>query len=130
MPYHCRAQKAVVVGGMLKDTFWHDGGENALRIEDIDIEYQGNLHEMAEIRDHETNYYRPEDVVDMRHSNSSRATIYVKPGVKRNVDRMREHLDYRIERARAEISSAESLIERLAEAKDLVDAGSLKEVYL
>ena len=130
MPYHCRAQKAVVVRGMLKDTFWHDGGEKPLRLEDIDIEYQGNIHVMREILDHETNYYRPKDVVDMRHSNSSRAKIYIKPGTIRNADRMREHIDYRIERAEAEIRSAESLIERLSEARGAIAVGNLDKIYL
>lgn len=130
MPYHCRSQIAVVENGVLKDTFWSSGGERMLRPEDIETEYQGNIHEMTEIREYEVDYYRPEDVVDMRHSNSSRAKIYAKPGAARNADCMLAHIQYRIERAQSEIRSAESLIERLREEETKIKAGELEEIYL
>lgn len=130
MPYHCWAQKAVVINGFLKDTYWHDGGEKPLNVDDIKAEYQGNIHEMAVIHENEIDYYRPEDVVDMRHANSSRAKIYVKQGTIRNAACMRKHIKYRIECAEREIRMAESLIERLREAEAKIEESCLDEVYL
>ena len=129
MPYHCWAGKAIVKDGQLRDTFWSTE-QKVLKMQDVDAQYQGNIHDMTEIREHEISYYRSEDVVDMRHSNSTRAKIYIKPGVARNADAMREHINYRIECAESTIRSQQSLIERLAEAKSAIDAGNLDDVYL
>lgn len=128
--YHCWARKAIVKNGVLRDTYWHGSGEKELNLDIVNIEYQGNIHEMTEISKHEVDYYRPEDVVDMRHANSGRASIYVKPGASRDAKIMRKHIDYRIERAKGEIRSAESLIERLMEARAEIDVGNLDKVYL
>ena len=129
-PSHCRSHKAVVKNGVLRDTFWSSNGEGALCLEDVETEYQGNIHEMTEIPEHKIAYYRVEDIVDMRHSNHGRAPIYLKAGATLNAKVMRAHAQYQIERSEGEIQMAENRIERLNEAVAKIDAGNLDKVYL
>ena len=128
--YHCRSRKAVAKGGVLRDTFWSGNSEGFLCLDDIQAEFQGNIHEMNEIPEHRIIYYRSEDIVDMRHSNSSRAPVYLKAGVTRDSDTMLAHAQYQIERSEGEIRMAKDRIERLNEAVAKIDAGDLDKVYL
>lgn len=130
MPSHCCSHKAVFKRGVLRDTFWSGNSEGALRLEDIETEYQGNIHQMTEISAPNTHYYRPQDIVDMRHSNHSRAPVYLKAGATRDPETMRAHAQYQIERSESEIRMAKDRIERLNEAVAKIDAGKLDKVYL
>lgn len=131
MPYHCYSRKAIVADGCLVDTFWSTGGSNAvLDLEKVDVSYQGNQNEMETIHASEIDYYRPEDVVDMRHSNDSRAPIYIKGGAVRNQEAVLSHLRYKRERAEADIRYAQGLIQQLDEAIAAAECGQLDGVYL
>ena len=127
--YHCRSRMALVKDGVLRDTFW-SGTEGALRLDDIKIEYQGNSHEMSEISEHTIPYYRSEDIVDMRHGNSSMAPVYLRAGAGRDYETMRAHARYLIERSEGEIRMAKHRIERLNDELAMIDAHKLDKVYL
>jgi hypothetical protein len=128
MPYHCCARIAVVKNGVLLDTFWHGSDNRVITRKVATLTYKGNVEEMRTIHEGEIDYYRREDVVDMRHPNDSRAPIYVKKEASRNAARMTEALQHRIERERNSIRIAEMSIRGLEEALARVDAGKLEEV--
>lgn len=131
MPYHCCSQKAIVKNGVMVDTFWGQSVSNkVLRPDEVVSEFKGNVDEMMEIRHYETDCYRREDIIDMRHSNDSRAPIYVKRGTPRDQKTMKEAIEYRIEKRRSEIHSAEWAIERLQQDLEKVNAGQLDDVFL
>ena len=114
--YHCYSQKAVFENGRLYDTYWSSGGRcRALDPAKVNLTYRGNKHEMTEIREDEARFYRPKDVVDMRHANASRAPIYIQPGATRDAATMRELIQSKIERETATIKSSHRYIERLEE---------------
>lgn len=131
MPYHCKSQKAIVDKyGQLVDTFWSSATDGSvLRLEDIETVFQGNEGELRQIKSYEVDYYEPEDVVSMQHSNNSGAPIYVKPGAERSKSRILEYLNYKRERAESEIRMAQDRIERIDAALADVNAGKL-EGYL
>ena len=130
--YHCYSQKAVVVKGTLRDTYWHDyemSGERILPLDKVDLTYMGNRDEMTAIQRHEAAYYKPDDVVDMAHANASRAPVYIKPGAERDPATMMAFLEYKIEREESSIRSATNSIERLRKDIQAVQEGRLNEVY-
>lgn len=128
-PYHCKSGKGVVHNGVLRDTFWSRTGDgDAIDLDEVDAEYQGNVNEMSVIDEREIDLCRPEDVVDMRHSNSSAAAIYLKPGAGRDADAMTQHFRCQIEREESAIRTANDRIGRLLEALELTTAGRLEEV--
>ena len=93
-PYHCQSQIAVVgENGVPYDTYWSDQSRS-LNPEHIETKYLGNANEMSKIGAQEVDYYRPEDVVDTRHSNAISAPIYLKAGATRDAETMwRAHPD-------------------------------------
>lgn len=111
-PYHCMSLIAVAKDGRLYDTFWtttHDA--YCLDMDDCEITFQGNPAAMKQIASYDAIFYRPEDLVDMRHSNSSRELVYAKPGTSRNQTIMREYYESRIDDSQREIRWAASRID-------------------
>lgn len=129
--YHCRSQIAVVRNGKLFDTFWGSPSyEHIISPDDVLLERQGNPEEMTKIHPADSHYYRREDLVDMRHSNNSRAPVYVKAGASRDPEVMAALVDYEIERRHSAIRSAQWDLERLADAKESIAAGKLDNLYI
>ena len=127
--YHCKSQIAIVQRGKLRDTFWC-GNEGVLNLKDIKIRYQGNIHEMTVISSYTTPYYRPRDIVDMRHSNSSQAPVYLKPRAARSQSAMRIHVKYLIEKSESDIQMAKMKIDLFGEALKVIETDELDKVYL
>ena len=130
MPYHCLSCKAIARDGQLVDTFWHDSDNRVLSMDEIDAEFMGNEHDMSQISKREIDYYRREDVVDMRHANNSSAPIYVKVGAQRDPAVILEHLRYQVEKTESAIRSAQHDIKLLNGQIEAVNAGRLADVYM
>ena len=117
---------AVAKGGVLFDTFWGDM-THSLHGCDVIAKFQGNIHSMTEVLDR--SYYRNEDIVDMNHSNNTRAKVYLKKGAMKNVGVMAAHVAYKITECEREIKFAEDKIVRLrADASAILD-GRADDVY-
>lgn len=124
--YHCKSMKAICVRGMLIDTFWSDMSvEHSLNLDEVILTYKGNKETLVKISPHEASYYRPDDVVDMRHSNSTRGEVYIQPNAKRDPDIMRDIAKYQIECSESEIRVATNRIRRLEEILTAIDAGAI-----
>lgn len=131
IPYHCKSGKAVAKGEALYDTYWSSSGsDDRLDIEKVDMQYKGNIYEMTIINEWEAVYYRSNDIVDMRHANSSSAKVYIKPGVSRDPETMREFAKYQIEKSKGEIRIARSRIEQLNTAIASINMGELSDVHI
>lgn len=131
MPYHCKSRRAVVVGGRLVDTFWssaHDG--YVIDPSRVNLEFKGNKADLRPISASEVKYYDDADVVDMRHSNASRAEVYVKAGAQRSRDAMMRHITSMIDEEESKIKCAKHRLEMLATAMASVDAGELDKVFV
>jgi hypothetical protein len=126
--YHCRSRIAEVHKGRLYDTFWSIPSEGLLNEADVILTFLGNVREMKKISEWQLPYYRDEDIVDMRHSNNSGADIWLKPGAVLNADKMREHAEYKRQRALDEIQSRQRTVERLDEALAQIEKGNLDAV--
>lgn len=131
--YHCKSQLAVVHNGRLYDTFWHDylgNSDCVVKREDVILVLLGNSNDMTKIDRWKTVYYRPEDIVDMRHSNISGAPVYLKAGAKRDPKTMLAMVKWQTEECRRNIKSAERKLEDLALAETMIADGRIDEVYL
>lgn len=129
--YHCKSRKAVVINGRLVDTFWSDSNDGArLDPDSIVLEFKGNKADLRTIREWEVKYYDEQDVVDMRHSNSSRAEIYVKASALRSRDAMLEHIANMKREQESVINSATYKLELLDKSEADVKAGRLDEVIV
>jgi hypothetical protein len=127
--YHCRSQIAEVWNGALYDTFWTGHSyEHRLSEADVILTFRGNINEMTPISEWQLHYYRPDDIVDMRHSNNSGAPIWLKPGAVRDAERMREWAEYERQNALSAIQSAEHKLSRFNDALALIEKGALADV--
>lgn len=131
MTYHCKSGKAVATNGRLVDTFWSTPSDGYV----VDpsrcvLTFKGNKDELRQIREWEVKYYNEDDVVDMRHSNSSRAEIYVKASAKRCRDAMLTHIAAMRSEQESVIRSANYRLELLARSEDDVRNGKLDEVSI
>lgn len=131
MPYHCRSCKARVVNGELYDTFWGDyvGDRSPLRLDEILVLYKGDEKTMQPITKDQIPFYLPEDVVDMRHSNSTLEKIYVKAGANRNKEAMLDYFRGILREKRREIEYRVRDIERIAVTISRIDAGEINEPW-
>lgn len=129
--YHCKSRKAVVVGGRLIDTFWSSGSDGTvLDPSRVVLEFKGNKSDLRTIREWEVKYYDEGDVVDMRHSNSYRAEIYVKATARRSRDAMLAHIANMRQEQESIIRSAQYRLELLERSAGDVEAGKLDDVYV
>lgn len=127
--YHCKSRKAVVINGRLIDTFWSSSSDGAvLEPSRVVLDFKGNKADLRTIREWEVKYYNEDDVVDMRHSNSSCAEIYVKAGARRSRGAMLKHIAEMEDEQESAIRSAEYKLELLAKSRADVLAGNLDEV--
>ena len=122
--YHCKSRIAVVTEhGRLIDTFWSSPTDNSyLNAEDVVLTYKGNKHEMTVLTDN-PEFYRPDDLVNMRHSNNSGAPIYLQRGAKRDRSTMIEWAQQRHESARRKHASAASEMARFEEYLSAIQSG-------
>lgn len=128
-PYHCKSRKAIVIDGRLIDTFWSNSSYGTVLDPDhVILDFKGNKNDLRQIREWEAKYYDQDDVVDMRHSNSMRAEIYVKKGAIRSRDALLEQIAEMRRAAESDIRYAQYRLERLAKAEADVMAGRLDEV--
>jgi len=129
--YHCKSQVAIVKGGSLYDTYWSYGGSDGwLNPDDIILTFWANMADLTEINSGLAVYYRRDDVVDMRHANSTRGPVYLKAGAARDAAIMLEYIASKIKDRKSDIRFAEYALERLAEAEAKVAAGNLDDVWI
>lgn len=128
-PYHCWSRIAVVGGdGKLRDTFWSDNSDKLVPVDEVDLTFRGNIREMTKIPYYEAQFYREQDVVDMRHSNNSHAPVYVVPNAAKDPVVMRALVLERIRNARQEVEYQTRLISTLEHELSAIDEGRLHEV--
>lgn len=137
MPYWCAAQKAEFNGTHLIDSYWGDCNptgkhwtpEEAER--ELELTFVANRDELELADSSAHDYYEPTDVVDLRHSNrSDYKAIFIRRGAKRSAQRMRETLEYTIERSESQIRMARSRIERCEELLAKLETEPLENVYV
>jgi hypothetical protein len=139
MTYHCRSCTAIAHEGKLYDTFWmgHGGkmGGNygpkfhdakTVPLDKVELRYLGNLCDLEEIYPDEARDYEAGCVVDLRHSNNSRAPVLVPKGKAKSVSAMVAALEsdiaelestvrcaiYSIDRKKVEIARLSALVRR------------------
>ena len=129
--YCCFAQIAVVFKGNLHDTYCGVLDKNApLDLEEIEIKFQGNPDDMLKLMAGFEKFYRPEDIVDTRHPNNTRAPIYLKLGAQRDDAIMRTWIAAEFESNEAAIHRANNRIQGLQKALAQIEAGNLEAVYV
>lgn len=128
--YHCKSQIAVVVDGVLKDTFWGTSGSDGyLSPNDVVLTFQGNVNDMSVILEWEKVFYRREDLVDMNHSNNSRAPVYAKPGTSRDAATMKEYYETKIADAERDIVWEHRRIKECQDSLARIEAGELTGIF-
>lgn len=136
MAYHCLSRKAVVIKTSailaLVDTYWGGGGgggggyrmwseENAKC--HLILEFKGNKKDLVPIQPYWIDYYEPEDIVDMRHSNKSSAEVYRRKDAKRSKERMLDQIAKRRNELARNIESINWRMSDLSQAEDRILAG-------
>ncbi|RYH07616.1 hypothetical protein [Tropicimonas sp. IMCC6043] len=131
VPYCGYSQLCVVWKGGLYDTYCGVLSERSrLDPNAVEIEFLGNEDDMIKLLAGIENYYRPEDVVDMRHPNNPRAPIYLKRGAERNAGIMLAWALTEIEKNHARIRASQNRIKALHHAVTQIESGRLDDVYV
>jgi hypothetical protein len=121
-PYWCKSQVAIAMNGVLRDTYW-PSEPKPVQTNKVNLTYIGNVYELTEITRGDEQYYDPADVVDLRHANAGRASVYVQPGAVRSAVKIAERIRWKIEEAQNTKRHAENTIERLTETLEQVESG-------
>lgn len=128
--YHCTSQFAVFENGVLRDTFWGLGMDaRRLDRDQVVLRHLGNRYDMTKIESWEIPYYRREDIVDTRHSNDSRAPIYLKSGAQKSADAMLKHAHEKLAEAEREKEFQERQMERYSTDISNIENGDLDAVH-
>lgn len=132
-PYWCKAMKGVVKNGRLVDAYWSSestsfSAEEAA--ERLDLEYKGNINEMEPIQHYEVRYYEDADVVDMTHSNNTKATCYRRKGAQRSMSKALAVLHEKRQQAKSELDMALHRLECLARDEALIRGGHIPLEHL
>lgn len=129
--YHCKSQIAKFDGKNLVDTFWacSPTDNSYLDPDDVDLVLLGNTSEMTVLAD-QSEYYRPEDLVDMRHRNHSTAPIYLKKGATRDKETMLELVRRKQRDAKHKIESAQFALSTLSENEEKIANDDLENVFI
>lgn len=128
--YHCCSRWAVFRNGKLMDTYWAGFENKILSAEKVELTLVANEDELREIASYETPYYRPSDIVDMRHANNSHGPIYLRNGAEKDAATMLSVVRSKKEEAERVIRFATDQIARCAEMEEQIAKGNLSEVYL
>lgn len=127
--YHCKSQRAVVKDGKLFDTFWGDwSSDRVVNLDKVIITFLGNENEMEKITEYNAQFYKGEDIVNMNHSNNTRAPIYLKTGAKRDAETMRAVIEYELSNQECTVRSATDKAARLRAALAVIEDGRLDDV--
>lgn len=125
----CYAHLAVVVDGILRDTYWHDyAHSSAIYPEKVDLTLLGNIDDCDVIRAWDVPYYDPGDIIDMNHRNNSHASIYLKRGSVKSPSRMLEWAEFNLSNAQSLMNSAKRDVDRWSQAIAQIKAGDLEVV--
>lgn len=116
----CYSPFAVVRNGRLLDMFWmfdpkdemHSQRTKVLDPKDVRLTLLANIADIEPVSSYDFQDYRREDIVDLRHSNSSGArNIYRRKGSKPDPATIRANLVAKVEDAEAAIVSAKHTLE-------------------
>jgi hypothetical protein len=135
--YWCCARKAVICRGILRDIYLvyingHEvsdhgtNGEYWMPIEAenrLILDYKGNLDQFDVIPDYNKHLYSEDDILDLRHANSSQKQIYLRKGAVRSRDRMLERCRYLMDKAQEELRWQQLRIDNYSEIYDKIIAG-------
>lgn len=127
--YWCKSQIAIFKDGRLRDTYWGEGSDSTYTLdpERTEITFLGNPADMKTIYDGERVFYKPEDIVDTSHPNSSRAPVYVKG--ERDPETMRQYYRDMAERFQREEKMAQDRVADCRNAVAAIDRGELTGIY-
>lgn len=104
--YWCKSQICIFDGEKFEDTYWGRGSENKTFTPKeigtkIELKFLGNIDDYTKQNygnyQFFTQYYSPEDILDLTHPNSFGAQIYLKNGAAKNVEIMRAAAQSKIE---------------------------------
>lgn len=119
-PYWCKSRIAVVVGGVLIDTYWQIGlpkfaGCNdtawtvAKAAEVLNLVFVANVNDLVKANPGFVEDHLPEDIVDLTHPNGG--TFYLRKGAVRNMDVQRVTWTRKRDEAQDEVDMYQRLLD-------------------
>lgn len=128
--YWCKSCIAIFKDGFLGDTYWGESDRRAIREDDVDLTFLGNLGDYEDMKPKGRHFYDPDDILDLSHANDTRRKLLLKKGAKMSPATLIKHCQYKIERAESEMRSAEREIERMRQAIADIEAGKIEEIWV
>lgn len=136
-PYHCCSCIAEFNGNRLYDTFWNTGltdgkswtPEEAER--KLELTLIANRDDLVKTGNDARRLYKKEDIVDLRHSNSTTTPLYIRRGAVRDKGVMQASLEENVQKAESAIEWANRRIsENMVLLGELEDGKRLDDIYI
>lgn len=137
--YWCQSQIAICQKWhdgrlVLADTYWHRPEsylkEDSIKNGKVIIEYIGNLDELERTNEDCYNYYKREDIIDIRCSNNGNYGVYIKKGAKRDLEVTREYIKYELEKKEYKAKSAADDVIRYKKVLEELTEDNLDKVWI
>ena len=134
-PYHCRSCIAEFDGKFLCDTFWNTGGGHSWSQEraerELNLEFVANRSDLVEATNDAKRFYKSEDVVDLRHSNSTTTPLYIRRGAVRDKNVMQASLEENVQKAERAIEWANrSISDNMVLLGELEGGKRLNDIHI
>lgn len=122
--YWANSRIATFDGKKFSDTFWHGYDNFSFGSEEIgekiEVRYVANFNELDKQSDYTKaeeleKYYESADIVDLNHSNNSRGNLYLRKGAKRSLTKIKENLEYKIDRLNRVLGQEKGKLANLSE---------------
>lgn len=127
-PYWAKSCIAIAKKGRLVDTYWGGDFQDSAywrfedAIEKLDLTFLGNLDDYEQRQD-EPRLYRPEDVMDIRHSNLSSGGLYFRKGAQYAREHMLAECKQRIAQTENDVRFYTDKLNRLKASLARLEAG-------
>lgn len=131
--YWCKSQYAIFnKRGKFADTFWHGGDKFTFSpdSDEVELTYLGNLDDYRPVGSDVKRYYSDNDIMDISHSNDSKA-IYLRKDAKKDASIMFRTIEDEIFEAQSEFDYHRNKIERLKRLKtEIMTAEDIEKIYI
>lgn len=130
--YWCKSRIAVVVNGVLKDTYWSNGSHHEhgfLDPERVDLEFIANFKDLTPIQQYEVKYFDEKDIVDITNQNSFQHQIFLRKGAVKSLEKIKEGLQREIESKEGEVSYLTGRILDLKKSLDNLSEENKNSTY-
>lgn len=130
LAYWCKCHIAMYENGFLGDIYWGRDDKRALREDEVDLTFIGNINDYEKVADYNAVLYDASDVMNLRHANYPNAPLLLRRGATRSPEAAIAWLRRQIEDEEGTKRRATSRIADLEKSIAMIEDGKISEVLI